>query len=104
MIPPKLKEFITIMSGMGIAFFMISSNFKGILYDEARKKVDPKYKGNKSLLPSPLGIRIAFSIPFPVSTKTKDPELKKRSMEYNRHTVAFWISVMIFWLFNSFKK
>jgi uncharacterized membrane protein len=74
-------------------FLLVIAQFKGMAYDIAKEKEDPKYKGNHSF--SSTHGKIWFSLPIPILAKNKSEEAIKKAKSYNLIIINFWISIIV---------
>lgn len=91
---------INIMLAIVLIWSLISANFKGILYDDQRKKLDPGYKGNHSFRSS---FKYILTIPIPIENKRFKQELKIVTNKYNIVAYAFWICLIVLLVANCCK-
>lgn len=67
--------------------------FKGILYDDAKKKEDPKYKGNHSFSYS--NGQVSFPFPIFVNTKNKTSNTNKYARKFNLIVFNIWLTALL---------
>ena len=90
--PEKLKELVGIL-GIYPFIIFIQISFKGILYDEARKRIDSKYSGNHSF--NFKNGKFRFSLPFLIISNVENNDVKRVRKEFNKIVIRFWIVTII---------
>ena len=94
----ELKLLLLISSSISTIIFAIKCQFKGILYDESMRKINPKHKSEKSF--SFKNGRIWFALPLPVKNNHTEEILKLHSRTYNKNVYGFWISILVLLISN----
>jgi len=87
------KELIGALLAISLVYLLIAIPFKGLMYENARKRIDSKYK--EKLFFFFRNGKITSPIPFPVSYKTENEEVKKTMKTFNSYVYLFWILLII---------
>lgn len=88
----KLKELIPFI-WIYLIVLTIAASFRGILYDDARKKENQSYNGCHSLFYK--NGKIWFPIPWVILKKSNNLQVIKYTKSYNKIAYNFWVVIIL---------
>ncbi len=86
-------DFLFLLFVLCALIILISIQFKGILYDAERKKIDKNYKGNHSFSSRTGSVKVYYWFPIPIFFKSENENLHKLTNQMNNRIILFWLLI-----------